>query len=76
MGPKSVEKVEVLPIAGKGQPQGHTGAYDSKLFQPYVTQGPSAHKLRETIRSRTAALDTTMKIEGDKGVITVSATSK
>jgi poly-gamma-glutamate capsule biosynthesis protein CapA/YwtB (metallophosphatase superfamily) len=76
MGPKSVEKVEVLPIAGKGQPQGHTGAYDSKLFQPFVMQGPSAQKLLETIRSRTAALDTTMKIEGDKGVITIPATSK
>ena len=73
MGPKSVEKVEVLPIAGKGQPQGHTGAYDSKLFQPYVMTGPSATKLLEGVRTRTAALDTTMKIEGDKGVITVSA---
>jgi hypothetical protein len=31
LGAKSVEKVEVLPIIGKGQPEGHTGPYDSKL---------------------------------------------
>jgi hypothetical protein len=76
LGPKSVEKVEVLPIAGKGQPEGHTGPYDAKLFQPYLMQGSSATKLLEGIRSRSAALDTPMKIEGDKGVITVSAASK
>ena len=73
MGPKAVEKVEVLPIAGKGQPQGHTGAYDAKLFQPYVMTGPSAQKLLEGVRSRSAALNTTMTIEGDKGVIMVSS---
>jgi hypothetical protein len=42
LGPKSVEKVEVLPIIGKGQPEGHTGAYDSKLFQPALMQGANA----------------------------------
>jgi poly-gamma-glutamate synthesis protein (capsule biosynthesis protein) len=70
MGPKSVEKIEVLPIAGKGQPEGHTGPYDPKLFQPFVMQGASAQKLLAGIRSRSAALDTPMQIEGDKGVIT------
>jgi poly-gamma-glutamate capsule biosynthesis protein CapA/YwtB (metallophosphatase superfamily) len=76
MGKKSVEKVEVLPMAGKGQPEGHTGPYDPKLFQPFIMQGASAQQLLETIRTRSAALDTPMKIEGDKGVITVAAASK
>jgi hypothetical protein len=76
LGPKSVEKIEVLPIAGKGQPEGHTGPYDAKLFQPYLMQGSSAKQLLEGVRSRSAALDTPMKIEGDKGVITVSGASK
>jgi len=71
IGKKSVEKIEVLPIAGKGQPEGHTGPYDSKLFQPYVVQGSSAKQILERVRSGSAALDTTMQIEGDKGVITV-----
>ena len=71
IGKKSVEKVEVLPIAGKGQPEGHTGPYDAKLFQPFLMQGSSAKKLLEGIRGRSAALDTPMQIDGDKGVITV-----
>jgi hypothetical protein len=76
LGKKSVEKVEVLPIAGKGQPEGHTGPYDAKLFQPFLMQGASAHELLEAIRSRSAALDTPMQIDGDKGVITIPPTSK
>jgi hypothetical protein len=71
MAKKSVEKVEVLPIAGKGQPEGHSGPYDPTLFQPFILQGSSAKQLLETIRSRSAALDTSMQIEGDKGVIKV-----
>jgi len=76
IGKKSVEKVEVLPIWGKGQPEGHTGPYDAKLFQPYLMQGSSAKKLLEGIRSRSAALDTPMQIDGDKGVITIPTTGK
>src|SRR6202011_215331 len=57
IGKKSVEKIEVLPIAGKGQPDGHTGPYDSKLFQPYVVQGASAKQILERVRSGSAALD-------------------
>jgi hypothetical protein len=76
LGPKSVEKVEVLPIVGKGQPEGHTGPYDSKLFQPTLMQGADAQRLLENLRSRSAALDTTMAIDGEKGVITVSQTSR
>ena len=76
LGPKSVEKIEVLPIVGKGQPEGHTGPYDSKLFQPTLMQGADARRLLEDLRNRSAALDTTMAIDGEKGVITVSPTSK
>ncbi len=76
LGPKAIEKVEVLPIIGKGQPGGHTGPYDSKLFQPALMQGANARQLLHNLRSRSAALDTAMAIDGDKGVITVSQTGK
>src|SRR6516164_6231601 len=72
LGPKSVDKVEVLPIVGKGQPEGHTGPYDSKLFQPALMQGADARRLLEDLRNQSAALDTTMAIDGEKGVVTVS----
>jgi hypothetical protein len=65
----------VLPIVGKGQPEGHTGPYDSKLFQPALMQGADARKLLEDLRNRSAALDTTMAIDGEKGVTTVSQAS-
>jgi hypothetical protein len=40
LGDKSVEKVEVLPIAGKGQPAGHIGRpYDAKLFSAFSHGG-------------------------------------
>ena len=73
LGPKSVDKVEVLPIVGKGQPEGHAGPYDSKLFQPALMQGANARQLLENLRSRSAALDTSMTIDGENGVIAVSS---
>lgn len=77
LGEKSVEKVEVLPIAGKGQPEGRTGQpYDAKLFQPFLMEGSSARQLLEGVRSRSAALDTAMEIDGDKGVIAIPPASK
>ncbi len=79
LGAKSVEKIEVLPIAGKGQPEGRSGQpqpYDPKLFQPFLMQGSSAQQLLASIRSRSAALETAMEIDGDKGVITIPPTSK
>ena len=77
LGDKSVEKVEVLPIAGKGQPEGRTDQpYDAKLFQPFLMEGSSARQLLEGVRSRSAALDTAMQIDGDKGVITIPPASK
>ena len=76
LGKKSIEKVEVLPIIGKGQPAGHTGPYDSKLFQPALMQGANARQLLQNVRNRSAALNTAMAIDGDKGVITVSQTGK
>ena len=77
LGEKSVEKVEVLPIAGKGQPVGRTGQpYDPKLFQPFLMEGSSAQQLLESIRSRSAALDTAMEIDGNRGIITIPPASK
>jgi poly-gamma-glutamate synthesis protein (capsule biosynthesis protein) len=77
LGPKSVDKVEVLPIIGKGQPEGRAGQpYDPKLFQPALMQGANARQLLENLRNRSASLDTAMAIDGDKGVITVSPASK
>jgi poly-gamma-glutamate capsule biosynthesis protein CapA/YwtB (metallophosphatase superfamily) len=76
LGPKSVEKIEVLPIVGKGQPEGHVGPYDSKLFQPALMQGANARQLLENLRNRSAALDTAMAIDGEKGVITVSPSAR
>lgn len=59
LGVKSVEKVEVLPIAGTGK----------QIAQPSLLQGPPAQQLLESVRSRSARLDTVMKIQGDEGII-------
>jgi hypothetical protein len=71
-----MEKIEVLLIAGKGQPDGHSGPYDATLFQPFVMQGESARQLLEGVRSRSAALDTSMQIDGDIGVIAIPTAGK
>jgi poly-gamma-glutamate synthesis protein (capsule biosynthesis protein) len=77
LGKRSMEKVEVLPIAGKGQPEGNTGQpYDAKLFQPFLMDGTNARQLLEGIRSRSAQLDTMMDIDGNRGVITIPPVSK
>jgi hypothetical protein len=39
-------------------------------------QGSSAKQVLEGVRSRSAALDTPMQIDGDKGVITIQPRSK
>jgi poly-gamma-glutamate capsule biosynthesis protein CapA/YwtB (metallophosphatase superfamily) len=76
LGEKSVEKVEVLPIAGKGQPVGRAGQpYDAKLFQPFLMEGSSARQLLEGVHSRSAALDTAMEIDGDIGIVTIPPTN-
>lgn len=61
LGVKSIEKVEVLPIAGTG----------NQIAQPLLLHGPAAQGLLESIRSRSAALDTAMEIHGDEGIISV-----
>ncbi len=77
LGAKTVEKIEVLPIAGKGQPESRNGQpYDPKLFQPFLMQGSSAQQFLASIRSRSAALDTAMELDGDKGVIMIPPASK
>src|SRR5258708_30937020 len=68
LGPKAVEKVELLPI-DRGQPEGQPA-------QPTLMQGATARQLLENLRSRSAALDTSMAIDGEKGIIAVSQTNK
>jgi hypothetical protein len=68
LGPKAVEKVELLPI-GRGQPEGQPA-------QPTLMQGAAARQLLENLRSRSAALDTSMAIDAEEGVIAVSQTNK
>jgi hypothetical protein len=68
LGPKAVEKVELLPI-DRGQPEGQPA-------QPTLMQGATARQLLENLRNRSAALDTPMAIDGEKGVIAVSQTNK
>jgi poly-gamma-glutamate synthesis protein (capsule biosynthesis protein) len=59
LGRSSVLRVEAMPVAGTG----------SEVGQPFVLTGPRAQRLLEEIRSASAALGTTMTIEGDVGVI-------
>jgi hypothetical protein len=59
LGPHTVQKVEVLPIAGTGQ----------QLAQPYLLHGNAAQALLEIVQARSAALDTSMTIKGDEGII-------
>lgn len=61
LGVKSVEKVEVLPIAGTGK----------QIAEPRLLHGPIAQRLLERVRTRSAALDTSMEIHGDLGTISV-----
>jgi len=59
------------------QPVGRTGRpYDPKLFQPFLMEGSNSQQLLESIRSRSAALDTAMEIDGNKGIITIPSASK
>ena len=61
MGPDGVTRVDVLPLAGRGD----------DLSQPYVLEGDAARTLLEDIRTRSAELGTTLRIEGDEGVIDI-----
>ena len=68
-----------LPIADHRQ--GAAGRsrrtpYDSKLFQPALMRGTDAQALLEDLRARSTALDTSMTIDGEKGVIAASQTGK
>jgi poly-gamma-glutamate capsule biosynthesis protein CapA/YwtB (metallophosphatase superfamily) len=61
LGAKSLEKAEVLPIAGKAQ-------------LPFPLEGARAQKDLEGVRDRSAKLDTTITIDGDKGIINIPPT--
>jgi len=63
-------------VGRRAAPEGHTGPYDSKLFQPALMQGTNARQLLENLRSRSATLDTSMAIDSNKGVITISQTNR
>jgi poly-gamma-glutamate capsule biosynthesis protein CapA/YwtB (metallophosphatase superfamily) len=55
----AIPRVEILPIAGKGL----------DVLQPFPLQGERAQALLKDVQKLSAALDTTMTIEGDIGVI-------
>jgi len=57
----AVQKIEILPIAGKGQ----------QLAQPYLLHGEEAKAILTTIQIRSAALSTIVDIEGDEGVVRI-----
>jgi poly-gamma-glutamate synthesis protein (capsule biosynthesis protein) len=57
--PKSIEKVEVLPIAGTGM----------QLSQPFLLKDGPATKLLQTVRDLSVGLDTSMDIQDNEGVI-------
>ncbi len=62
LGAEGVTQLDVLPVAGRGD----------ALSQPYLLEGEAARILLEDIRARSAALGTTLRIEGSAGVIDVS----
>ncbi len=70
------KKVEVLPIAGKGQPEGHTGPYDAKLFQPFSCMVRVRKNFSRVFAPAPPHWTRRYKIVGDKGVITIPTTSK
>ncbi|MGH7477338.1 MAG: CapA family protein [Longimicrobiales bacterium] len=61
--PNGVTLVEILPTAGRG----------TSLAQPYLLEGEAARAALEDIQARTAALDTQMEIEGNRGLIRIEA---
>jgi hypothetical protein len=60
----------------RANPKATSEPYDSKLFQPALMRGADARARLEDLRVRSAALDTSLTIDGEKGVIAVSQTSK
>ena len=59
LGPKQVTKVEIIPVAGRG----------NDLAQPYQLTGARARALLTQVQGVTKRLGTTMEIVGDAGVI-------
>ncbi len=54
-----VREVEILPISGRG----------NDLSQPFLLEGEDAAALLQDVQTRTRALDTTMEIRGNIGII-------
>ena len=61
IGSEGVTRVDVLPIAGRGD----------ALSQPYLLEGEAARTLLEDIRTRSAEFGTTLRIEANAGVIDI-----
>jgi len=57
--PDGVREVEILPISGRG----------NDLAQPFLLDSGDATALLQDIQARTRALDTTMEIRGNVGII-------
>lgn len=62
IGPGGATRVDVLPVAGRGD----------ALSQPYLLEGEAARTVLEDIRTRSAEFDTTLRIEGNAGVIDIA----
>jgi len=56
---EGVGEVEILPISGRG----------NDLSQPFLLEGEDAAALLQDVQARTRALDTTMEIRGNVGII-------
>ena len=54
--------MEILPISGKGQDMG----------QPYLLKGAEAREVLTEVQTRSAALDTPVRIDGDRGIVSAS----
>jgi len=57
--PDGVREVEILPISGRG----------NDLAQPFLLDGEDATALLQDVQARSRALDTTMQIRGNVGII-------
>lgn len=62
IGIEGATRLDVLPVAGRGD----------ALSQPYLLEGEAARALLEDIRTRSAEFGTTLRIEGNAGVIEIA----
>jgi len=58
---KGIQGVEIFPIAGKGH----------NLSQPFLLEGSAGREVLAEVQRRSAALDTSVRIEGNQGIVTL-----